>query len=96
MDRRRDCRHRLAYPVSVKAGGKVHGGVESRDVSASGLRFRAPPGLGLRQGQRIEIRIVAPVRGRSEQDSLIMATDAVIVRMEAGDAIVRFERPLAY
>jgi hypothetical protein len=96
MERRRDCRHRLSYPVSVKAGGRVHGGIESRDVSASGLRFRAPPGLGLLQGQRIEIRIVAPVRGRSEQDSLVMATDAVVVRTNAGDAAVRFERPLAY
>lgn len=86
----------LCYPVSVKAGGRVHAGVESRDVSASGLRFRTPAPLGLARGQRVEIRIVAPVKNRSAEDTLIMATDAVVVRADGEDTAVRFERPLAY
>jgi hypothetical protein len=96
MERRRDCRHRLTYPVSIKAGGRIHAGIESRDVSASGLRFLALSSLPLERGDRIEIRIVAPVKSPGAEDALIMATDAVVVRADGLDAAVRFERPLAY
>lgn len=98
MERRRDYRHRLRYPVSFKlrCRERVLDGLESLDVSASGLRFRARSDHGLADGDRVEVQLVARVKGRSDEDALVMATDAVVVRTGGREGAIRFENPLAY
>lgn len=66
------------------------------DVSASGLHFRSDVPHDLETGDRLEVQLFARVRGRKGEDTLILATDAIVVRVGDQTAALRFEAPLMY
>lgn len=68
----------------------------TEDVSASGLRLTADSPHGLKPGDRIEIQLFARVPGNGESETLVMATDATVVRTDKRMAALRFEAPLVY
>ena len=99
MERRRDSRHGLRCLFSLRCGTtrRVWDGLETQDVSASGLRFVAHRPHGLHAGDRIEVRLHAPVgRPLAWTEVLVLATDAVVLRAGECEAALRFERPLAW
>jgi hypothetical protein len=99
MERRRDYRQELEYALSLKCPRtrRVLDGLSTEDVSASGLRFRSGAPHGLSVGDRLELQLVARIPGRKpEDDRLVMATCAVVVRVEEHEGALRFEAPLAY
>jgi len=76
---------------------RVWDGLETQEVSASGLSFLAMRPHGLHPGDRLEVRLHAPVgRPLSWTETLVLATDAVVERAGECDAAMRFERPLAW
>jgi hypothetical protein len=70
--------------------------VTTEDVSASGLSLMAHSPHGLIVGDRCEVQLFARVLGSGNEDTLVMATDAVVVRSDETGAALRFEGPLAY
>jgi hypothetical protein len=98
MERRRDFRHTFRYLLSLKCRRtlRVHNDFITEDVSASGLRLTADRPHGLRPGDRMEIQLFARVPGNGEAETLVMATDATVVRATRKTAALRFEAPLAY
>jgi len=99
MERRRDARHalRCLFSLHCRRTRRVWDGLETRDVSASGLRFSGNRPHGLRAGDRIEVRLHAPVgRPLAWTEVLVLATDARVLRAGECDAALRFERPLAW
>lgn len=99
MERRRDYRHLFRYRLSLRCERtkRVIADVTTDDVSASGLSLSAFSPHGLAVGDRCEVQLFARVTGpnRSE-DTLVMATDAVVVRSDPKSAALRFEAPLSY
>jgi len=98
MERRRDFRHGIRYRLSVKClqTRRVVSDLATADVSASGLSLTADAPHGLREGDRLEVRLFARIRGALNDDTLVMATDAVVIRSAETTAALRFEAPLAY
>ena len=98
MERRRDYRHGFRYLLSLKCRRtqRVRNDLITEDVSASGLRLRADHPHGLRPGDRLEVQLFARVPGDGEPETLVMATDATVVRAERRVAALRFEAPLVY
>ena len=95
MERRRDTRHQARYPISLKnvrSSGIVN--VQSGNVSASGLFFTAAAPLDLRNGDRLEVQLLAPVEGGDQVEMLVMATHAVVVRVGETAGALKFEAPL--
>jgi hypothetical protein len=75
---------------------RVISDVVTEDVSASGLRMRADEPHGLKVGDRCEIQLFARVMAQNSEDTLVMATDALVVRSDDTSASLRFEAPLVY
>ena len=98
MERRKDYRHDLTYSVSIKCPRtqRTLDGVATDRVSASGLSFVASEPHGFREGDLVELQIVANVEGQTSDDLLVMATQATIIRKDALRGAVKFEAPLAY
>ena len=98
MERRRDYRHGFRYLLSLKCRKslRVRNDLITEDVSASGLRLTSDSPHGLRPGDKMEIQLFARVPGNGEAETLVMATDATVVRAEKRMAALRFEAPLAY
>jgi hypothetical protein len=98
MERRKDYRHSVRYRLSLKCRRslRVIADIMTEEVSASGLRLRADLPHGLKVGDRCEVQLFARVLGTNNDDTLIMATDAVVVRSGDVTAVLRFEAPLAY
>ena len=98
MERRRDYRHGFRYLLSVKCRKslRVRNDLITEDVSASGLRLTSDSPHGLRPGDNMEIQLFARVPGNGDAETLVMATDATVVRAEKRMAALRFEAPLAY
>lgn len=98
MERRRDYRHGFRYLLSAKCRrtSRVRNDLITEDVSASGLRLTADSPHGLKPGDRIEIQLFARVPGNGESETLVMATDATVVRIDKRMAALRFEAPLIY
>jgi hypothetical protein len=98
MERRRDYRHGFRYLLSVKCRRtlRVRNDLMTEDVSASGLRLAADTPHGLRPGDRIEVQLFARVPGNGDAETLVMATDATVVRTGKHMAALRFEAPLMY
>jgi len=98
MERRRDYRHAFRYRLSLRCAGthRVIADVTTDDVSASGLSLKAHAPHGLAVGDKCEVQLFARVLGQKSEDTLVMATDAVVVRSDANSAALRFEAPLAY
>jgi len=98
MERRRDYRHGFRYLLSVKCRKslRVRNDLITEDVSASGLRLTSDSPHGLRPGDKMEIQLFARVPGNGDAETLVMATDATVVRAEKRMAALRFEAPLAY
>ena len=71
-------------------------GLATEKVSASGLSFTSDVPHGLTEGERVEIRMVANVVGLARNDTLVLATQATVVRTGAQCGAIRFEAPLAY
>jgi len=98
MERRRDYRHAVRYRVSLRCARtkRVIADITTDDVSASGLMVSAHAPHGLEVGDRCEVQLFARVLGPGAEDTLVMATDAVVVRSDDVTAALRFEAPLAY
>jgi hypothetical protein len=98
MERRRDYRHAFRYRLSLRCDRtkRVIADVSTEDVSASGLSLHAHSPHGLVVGDRCEIQLFARVLGQKNEDTLVMATDAVVVRSDETSAALRFEAPLSY
>jgi len=98
MERRRDYRHRLRYPLRVAraAGTGILEHVRTLDVSASGLRLHAPRPHGLERGEEVVVELRADLPGPGVGGSLHMATDGIVVRTGRRTAAVRFHGPLRY
>ena len=98
MERRRDYRHMFRYRLSLRCARtkRVISDVHTEDVSASGLSIEAHAPHGLVVGDRCEVQLFARVLGQNSEDTLVMATDAVVVRSDETSAALRFEAPLAY
>jgi hypothetical protein len=98
MERRRDYRHTFRYRMSLRCRRtrRVIPDVVTEDVSASGLRMRADAPHGLQVGDRCEIQLFARVMGNNSEDTLVMATDATVIRSDDISASLRFEAPLVY
>jgi len=98
MERRRDYRHGFRYLLSLKCRKslRVRNDLITEDVSASGLRLTSDSPHGLRPGDKMEIQLFASVPGNGDAETLVMATDATVVRAEKRMAALRFEAPLAY
>ena len=98
MERRRDYRHGFRYMLSLKCrrSQRVRNDLITEDVSASGLRLTSDRPHGLRPGDRLEVQLFARVPGNGDAETLVMATDATVVRAEKRMAALRFEAPLAY
>lgn len=98
MERRRDYRHGFRYLLSLKCRRtlRVRNDFITEDVSASGLRLSADGHHGLQPGDRMEVQLFARVPGNGDAETLVMATDATVVRAEKRMVALRFEAPLAY
>ncbi len=98
MERRKDYRHAFRYRLSLRCARthRVIADVSTEDVSASGLSLLAHGPHGLVVGDRCEIQLFARVPGPTSEDTLVMATDAVVIRSDETSAALRFEAPLAY
>ncbi|HEX5136844.1 MAG TPA: PilZ domain-containing protein [Planctomycetota bacterium] len=98
MERRRDYRHLFRYRLSLRCARtkRVIADVTTEDVSASGLSLSAHSPHGLRVGDKCEVQLFARVLGPHTEDTLVMATDAVVIRSDKATAALRFEAPLAY
>ena len=98
MERRRDYRHGFRYRLSLRCARtkRVISDVTTEDVSASGLMLQAHTPHGLVSGDRCEVQVFARVLGPNSEDTLVMATDAVVLRCDETTAALRFEAPLAY
>ena len=98
MERRRDYRHGFRYLLSLKCRKslRVRNDLITEDVSASGLRLTSDSPHGLRPGDKMEIQLFARVPGNGDAETLVMATDATVIRAEKRMAALRFEAPLAY
>ena len=98
MERRRDYRHAFRYRLSLRCArtARVIADVATSDVSASGLSLLAHAPHGLMVGDRCEVQLFARVLGQKSEDTLVMATDAIVVRSDDTSAALRFEAPLAY
>jgi hypothetical protein len=98
MERRRDYRHAFRYRLSLRCARthRVIADVSTADVSASGLSLMAHAPHGLVVGDRCEVQLFARVVGPASEDTLVMATDAVVVRSDETSAALKFNAPLAY
>jgi hypothetical protein len=98
MERRRDYRHAFRYRLSLRCGRtkRVISDVSTEDVSASGLSLHAHAPHGLVVGDRCEVQLYARVLGPNTEDTLVMATDAIVIRSDDTTAALRFEAPLSY
>ena len=76
--------------------GRVQSGLVTSDVSATGLAFqgRTPHGYGL--GERFEVRLLAKVAGRAEEDSMVLHTWATLIRVDPLGGAIAFDEPLKY
>jgi len=87
-----------------KTGGGDSTGEERRvlvdlktsDVSASGLSFSSSEPHGLMVGDRFEVRLLAETRDGRGESSILMSTDATLIRATERDGAVTFDRPLKY
>jgi len=76
--------------------------LRTTNVSASGLEFKAPEPHGLELGARFEVRLLAETSGRGAPnpvaagDSILMRTDATLVRVSQRGGAVQFDAPLKY
>jgi len=98
MERRKDYRHAFRYRLSLRCARtkRVIADVTTEDVSASGLSLSAHVPHGLVTGDKCEVQLFARVLAPNSEDTLVMATDAVVVRSDEMTAALRFEAPLAY
>lgn len=98
MERRKDYRHLFRYRLSLRCARtkRVIADVSTDDVSASGLLLSAQSPHGLVVGDKCEVQLFARVLGPNSDDTLVMATDAVVVRSDPVTAALRFEAPLTY
>ena len=76
--------------------------MRTTNVSASGLEFKGPEPHGFALGARFEVRLLAEASGRGARnpvaagDSILMRTDATLVRVSPRGGAVQFESPLKY
>ncbi len=98
MERRRDYRHAFRYRLSLRCERthRVIADVTTEDVSASGLSLLAHSPHGLVVGDRCEVQLFARVQSPNSEDTLVMATDAIVTRSDETSAALRFEAPLVY
>ena len=98
MERRTDYRHGLRYELTLTDPQRqtLPQLMITENVSASGLRFTSTEPHGLAVGSRFEVRMVAPVIGKAKCDSMVLSTDATLVRVDERAGAVVFDRPLAY
>jgi hypothetical protein len=98
MERRKDYRHAFRYRLSLRCARtkRVIADIATDDVSASGLSLSSSTPHGLLPGDRCEVQLFARVLGQNTEDTLVMATDAVVVRSDDVTAALRFEAPLSY
>jgi hypothetical protein len=68
MERRKDYRHGLRYELTLteERDRRVLVDLVTTDVSASGLRFRAPEPHDYPVGTRFEVRMLAELQDRAE------------------------------
>lgn len=98
MERRRDNRHGLSYRVSLRCHRtrRVLPDAATEDVSASGARIRSDEPHGFGPGDSLEMQLYARVRVSDGEDTLVLATDAVVVRAKPQEVGLRFRAPLTY
>jgi hypothetical protein len=98
MERRLDYRHGLRYQLAIAArkGRRVLADLETHDVSASGLSFAGPAPHGLAVGDRFEVRLLAETGDRASDASIVMRTQATLIRATKAGGAVRFDEPLQY
>ena len=97
MERRRDYRLGLKYEITLTAAsdGRVSSGLVTADVSATGLRFTSQTAHGLAVGERFGVRLLAQADGRSEEESMVLSTQATLVRAADQEGAIVFDAPLS-
>ena len=98
MERRIDYRHGLRYQLAIadRKESRVLADLVTTDVSASGLSFSSDRAHGLQVGDRFEVRLLAEM-GKSPADaSILMSTQATLIRTTKVGGAVRFDEPLRY
>jgi hypothetical protein len=98
MERRRDYRLGLEYELTLtdERDGKVWSGLVTADVSATGLAFKCGKAHGFAVGERFEVRLLAQVDGRPQDESMVLSTRATLIRAEDCAGAVAFDTPLKY
>ena len=87
---------RLLLTLTDARNGRVWSDLVTADVSATGLAFTAPRPHGLRLGDRFEVRLLAQTEGRTEQESMVLSTEATLVRADETGGALAFDGPLRY
>jgi len=98
MERRKDYRIGLRYELTLthEGDGRVWSGLVTADVSATGLSFASRDPHGLEVGERFEVRLLAKVDGRADEESMVLSTNATLIRAGERDGAVAFDAPLRY
>jgi len=98
MERRKDYRIGLRYELTLtdRGSGRVWSDLVTADVSATGLAFTGSRPHGLRLGDRFELRLLAQAEGRPDQESMVLSTEATLVRADERGGALAFDGPLKY
>lgn len=98
MERRIDYRHGLRYQLAIanRNAGEVLVDLTTTNVSASGLSFEGESPHGLAVGDRFEVRLLAETGAADTGTSIVMSTQATLIRSSPDGGAVKFDAPLKY
>lgn len=98
MERRIDYRHGLHCQLAItdRKGERVLVDLVTTNVSASGLSFSGEAPHGLTLGDRFEVRLLAEIGKHQSETSIVMSTQATLIRSTSVGGAVKFDEPLQY
>ena len=98
MERRIDYRHGLRYQLAIsdRKESRVLSDLVTTNVSASGLSFSGEAPHGLKLGDRFEVRLLAETGKQPSDASILMSTNATLIRKTSVGGAVTFDEPLRY
>ncbi|MEM8885060.1 MAG: PilZ domain-containing protein, partial [Planctomycetota bacterium] len=93
MERRRDYRIGLCYELTLteEQDRKVWSDLTTRNVSATGLSFESREPHRMCVGDRFEVRLLAQVDGRTTDESMVLSTQATMIRSGPREGALVFD-----